>query len=87
MKNTIRPESIYRAAEDAILPDSAPQELLTIDEVALRPRVRPSWIYRHATDLGAIKLGKYLRFSWIRTLQHLDKDDTKTTVISGVVST
>ncbi len=48
-------------------------ELLTVEEVATRLRVKPSWIYQHADDLGAFRLGKYLRFSWDRVLQRLER--------------
>lgn len=46
--------------------------LLTVEEVAARLRVKPSWIYGHADALGAIRLGKYLRFLWPRVLERLD---------------
>ena len=48
------------------------QELITVEEVANRLQVQPSWVYSHSTDLGAFRLGKYLRFSWSRVLEHLD---------------
>jgi hypothetical protein len=47
-------------------------ELLTVEEVASRLRLKPSWIYRHSRDLGAIHLGKYLRFRWSSVLQRLE---------------
>ena len=78
MQNTFKTQSIYRASADVAdesTHDSNSEELLTVDEIASRLRVRPSWVYRHAADLGAIKLGKYLRFSWTRTLHHLNKND------------
>jgi len=46
--------------------------ILTVDELARRLRVKPSWVYSHADELGAYRLGKYLRFSWGRVLMHLD---------------
>jgi hypothetical protein len=49
------------------------REILTVDEVASRLKVKPSWIYTHAGQLGACKVGKYLRFSWPRVLERLDK--------------
>ncbi len=48
-------------------------DLLTISEVAVRLRVKVSWVYAHADDLGAYRLGKYLRFSWGRVLEHLER--------------
>jgi hypothetical protein len=50
---------------------SPPDELLTVDEVASRLRVKQSWVYRHADSLGAIHLGKYVRFSWAVVLERL----------------
>lgn len=48
--------------------------LLTVEEVALRLRVKRSWVYGHADALGALRLGKYLRFSWPRVLEHLKEN-------------
>ncbi len=47
-------------------------ELMTVEEVAARLKLKPSWVYSHAGDLGAYKLGKYLRFSWDRVLERLE---------------
>lgn len=47
-------------------------EILTVSEIAERLRVPNSWVYGHADLLGAYRLGKYLRFSWKRTLQCLE---------------
>ena len=52
--------------------ESAAQvELLTVEEIARRLQVKESWVYSHADDLGAFRLGKYLRFSWVRVMEHL----------------
>lgn len=48
-------------------------DFLTVAEVALRLRVKPSWVYAHADDLGAYRLGKYLRFAWDRVLLRLEQ--------------
>jgi len=48
------------------------QELLTVDDLATRLRVPRSWVYSHSKDLGAYRLGKYLRFSWARVLERLE---------------
>jgi hypothetical protein len=48
-------------------------DILTVAEVAERLRLAPSWIYAHADDLGAYRLGKYLRFSWKRLVERLEK--------------
>lgn len=58
-------------AESASVQDD---EILTVPEVALRLRVRASWIYTHADTLGAYRLGKYLRFSWRRVRNRLDQN-------------
>ncbi len=49
--------------------------LLTVDEVAIRLRVKRSWVYGHADALGVFRLGKYLRFSWRRVLEHLEEKE------------
>jgi len=46
-------------------------EFLTVEEVAERLQVKPSWVYSHAADLGVTRLGKYLRFYWPRVLECL----------------
>jgi excisionase family DNA binding protein len=46
--------------------------LLTPEELAVRLRVKRSWVYCHADELGAYRLGKYLRFSWSRVLERLE---------------
>ena len=53
--------------------NAAPTErdLLTVPELAERLRVKASWVYCHADELGVLRLGKYLRFSWARVMNHL----------------
>ena len=46
--------------------------LLTVRDVAARLGVPPSWVYSHSGELGVFRLGKYLRFSWARTLECLE---------------
>ena len=48
------------------------QALLTVQEVADLLRLKPSWVYAHADDLGAFRLGKYLRFSLPRVMERLE---------------
>jgi hypothetical protein len=50
----------------------AQETLLTVQEIADLLRVKPSWVYDHADDLGAFRLGKYLRFSLPRVLERLE---------------
>jgi hypothetical protein len=52
-------------------------EIMTVEEVAARLKVKPSWVYSHAEDLGAYKLGKYLRFSWNRVRERLEELGSK----------
>jgi excisionase family DNA binding protein len=47
-------------------------ELLTVEEVASLLRVPVTWVYRHADSIGAIRVGKYLRFSWVKVREKLD---------------
>jgi hypothetical protein len=61
--------------DDAAIASAAP-ELLTAAEVARRYRVDRSWVYSHATELGALRLGDgrkpRLRFDPQRVRQALD---------------
>jgi hypothetical protein len=47
--------------------------LLTPQELAARLQVTPGWVYRHAGRLRAFHLGKYLRFSWPRVLEAMER--------------
>ena len=49
------------------------EELLTVQQVASRLQLKPSWVYAHTDDLGAIHVGKYLRFRWDRVLERLEQ--------------
>ncbi len=49
------------------------EKLLTVEELAARLRVKRSWVYGHADDLGGYRLGKYLRFSWARVIERLER--------------
>ena len=56
----------------------SPEELLTIDELAVRLKVPKSWIYTHTRGrtkcrLPYIKLGKYLRFRLPDVYAYLEK--------------
>jgi hypothetical protein len=37
-------------------------KVLTVGELANALRVKTSWVYVHADELGALRIGKYLRF-------------------------
>jgi len=50
-------------------------ELKTVNELAELLRLKPSWVYDHADDLGAFRLGKYLRFSLPRVMERLERGD------------
>lgn len=49
------------------------KHLLTVGEVAARLSVSRNWVYNHASEIGAYRLGKYLRFSWPRVLERLGR--------------
>ncbi len=49
------------------------KHLLTVDEVAVRLCVSRNWVYNHASEIGAYRLGRYLRFSWPRVLERLGR--------------
>lgn len=53
--------------------DREGRQFLTVDEVAVRLCVSRNWVYSHASELGVYRLGKYLRFSWSRVLERLEK--------------
>lgn len=59
--------------------DNGPQTtkvLLDVSELAARLGLRPSWVYAHADELGAYRLGKYLRFDWQRVTERLERFGT-----------
>lgn len=47
------------------------EKLLTVEQVAAFLQVKSSWVYGHSEELGAIRLGKYLRFYWPKVLEKL----------------
>jgi excisionase family DNA binding protein len=51
----------------------AENQLLTVDEIAARLSVSRNWVYNHADEIGGYRLGKYLRFSWLRVLERLGR--------------
>jgi len=51
-------------------------DLLTVEELAARLRVKNSWVYTHADELGVYRLGKYLRFSWERVQEFLESSSS-----------
>jgi hypothetical protein len=48
-------------------------ELKTVNELAEFLKMKPSWVYAHADDLGAFRLGKYVRFSLPRVIERLER--------------
>ncbi len=62
----------------------AQETLLTAQEVADILRVRPSWVYDHADDLGAFWLGKYLRFSLSRLMERLESGQSLASQPNGL---
>lgn len=48
------------------------KDILNVRQLAERLQLAPSWIYANADSLGAYRLGKYLRFSWLRVLARLE---------------
>jgi len=59
------------ATGGGVLERPGADQFLTVAELAIRLRVTKSWVYRHSESLGAIHLGKYVRFSWSRVLEIL----------------
>jgi predicted DNA-binding transcriptional regulator AlpA len=58
-----------------------PTDILTVPELAARLKVRPTWVYEHlrARDenpLPVIRVGKYLRFSWVNVCGWLQSRQT-----------
>jgi hypothetical protein len=53
------------------------EELLTVQQVANRLQLKPSWVYAHTDDLGGVHVGKYLRFRWERVLERLEQSQNR----------
>ena len=60
--------------ENAINNGNGAEELLTIDELSARLKVKKTWIYRHVSlkNLRVHKAGKYNRFYWSEVLEDLE---------------
>lgn len=65
------------AGREASLSDS----LLRVEEVCDLLRVGPAFVYRHAAELGGVKVGRHLRFrkdainAWLDSRKVQDPDD------------
>jgi excisionase family DNA binding protein len=61
--------------------DPLSAELLTVTEVCELLRVGPAFVYRHAAELGGVKVGRHLRFrkeaidSWLDSRKVQDPGD------------
>jgi hypothetical protein len=64
--------------ESTLSPEARREEILTVDQVAIRLQLNPSWVYAHADQLGAYRTGKYLRFRWQRVLERLEQSPIAT---------
>ena len=66
-------DNVLQDQRDALSSAALSDVILTVPELAGRLRVAPSWVYANADLLGAYRLGKYLRFSWVRVLSRLEQ--------------
>jgi hypothetical protein len=57
--------------------------LRTLKELADLLRLRPSWVYQHADELGAYRLGKYLRFEVSRVLERLQNGGIGRSIVTS----
>lgn len=65
------------ATNAGLVVSSAQDKLMTVAEVAEMLRVAPIFVYRHAAELGAFKVGSHLRFS-LRRIEHWLSDQRLT---------
>ena len=74
-------QRLRQAALSATQPEQSP-DLLTVAEVAARWSVHPNWVYRHARELGAIRLGSgpcaRIRFDRAQVTRRLNRAPNKT---------
>ena len=54
------------------------EHLLTVTDVCELLRASPTFVYRHARELGAIKLGRHLRFRRAGVEEWLDQQRLET---------
>jgi hypothetical protein len=71
-KSTTLPSVSNAASRHPEIIDSA---LLTVDQIAARLAVRPSWVYANAASLGGFRLGKYWRFEWESVVRQLRRQN------------
>ena len=58
-----------------------PEDILTPEELAVRLKVRKSWVYeqtrsRNRNPLPRLNMGRYLRFDWTRVVEWLTQEST-----------
>jgi len=61
----------------------SPDNLLTVAEIAGLLRVKPSWVYEHAEELGGFRLGKYHRFSLPRVMDRLERGEISRSAVGS----
>ncbi len=74
-KTAEKSEQREKASDDPAVNEQP--EVLTPVESAVFLRVGISWIYRHANQLGACRVGKFLRFQRKRLQEYLDSTRTE----------
>jgi len=61
------------------------EDLLTVDELAKRLKIKKSWVYaqtrrRDADSIPKLKIGKYLRFEWEAVRNWIDNQNQKESI-------
>jgi len=59
--------------QNRLLNGEMSMDFMTVAEIAATLKVKTSWVYTHADELGAYRIGKYLRFCLPRVMQRLDR--------------
>jgi hypothetical protein len=72
-RNARESSNIGRLSGQSGHKEFASESLLNVGELGVLLQVKPSWIYSHADELGAFRLGKYLRFALPRVLERLEE--------------
>lgn len=73
-------ETIRAIAEEVadLLVDRHPSRFLSVAEVAEKFSISTDYLYRHADELGAIRLGNRLRFDAERVVEALSPEPFRT---------
>lgn len=70
-------------AGQASPPSDRPEQLMSVREVGQRLGVGTQWVYRHAGQLGAVKVGRSVKFSERGVRRYIERRSLSRLTVEG----